>query len=156
MLEFFQAIENAGFAQVIKNSTWAFAVIESIHLLALAVMGGAVLLVDFRMLGLGLTNRPVKELAHEMSKYVTLSLVVLIVTGLGLFVTEATKCFYSTPFWVKMVTLAIATVFTFTVRRGTVNQLTMDVTGAAKGIALVSVALWFVVAASGRWIGFSG
>lgn len=156
MLDFFQAIENAGVTQVIKNSTWAFAVIESIHLLALAIMGGAVLLVDFRLLGLGLTTRPVKELAAEMSRYVTLALIVLIVTGVGLFATEATKCYYSTPFWVKMITLALATVFTFTVRRGTINTLTMDVSGGARGIALVSVALWFTVAAAGRWIGFSG
>lgn len=156
MLDFCQALENSGIGQLLKNSTWAFAVIESIHLLALAVVGGAVLLVDFRLLGMGLTTRPVKELGAEMHRYVTFGLVALIVTGLGLFMTEAVKCYYSTPFWVKMGALALATVFTFTVRRGTVNSLTMNTSGAAKAIALVSIALWFVVAASGRWIGFSG
>ena len=47
---------------------WAFAVIESVHLLALATMGGAVLLVDLRMLNLGLRRRPVAELAREAQR----------------------------------------------------------------------------------------
>src|SRR5712691_6866186 len=54
MLDLFHAIEFSAAGQLIKSSSWAFAVTESIHLLALSVIGGAVLVVDLRMLGLGL------------------------------------------------------------------------------------------------------
>jgi uncharacterized membrane protein YhdT len=152
----FQSIENSGLGNTIRESNWAFAVIESVHLLALAVMGGSVLLVDMRMLGLGLTERPVRELAQNTFRYMTLALVVLIVTGIGLFFSEAVKCFYSTPFWVKMSSLFLAILFTYTVRRRVVMGATDPARGTARTVAVLSLVLWFSVAASGRWIGFSG
>jgi hypothetical protein len=157
LLEVFQALEGSPIGATIQSSTWAFAVIESIHLLALATLGGAVLLVDLRVLGMGLTGRPVKELAAQASRLMAGALIVLIISGIGLFLSEATKCYYSTPFWIKITTLAIALVFTYTVRRPLLNRLDVQgAGGAAKGLAILSIGMWLVVAASGRWIGFSG
>ena len=140
-----------------RESVWAFAVIESVHLLALTTMGGAVLLVDLRLLNLGLRSRTVGELARETQRFVNVGLIMLILSGIGLFASEATKCYYSTPFSVKMWTLLAATIFTYTVRKrvsfaeeGRVSSRTQML------VALVSMTMWFVVAASGRWIGFSG
>jgi uncharacterized protein DUF6644 len=157
MLPIFQAIEFSSIGQLIKNSSWAFAVIESVHLLALAAIGGAVLVVDMRLLGLGLKRQTVAEVARDAQPVLVGSLVVMLVTGFGLFVSEAIKCYYSTPFWVKMTSLALAMLFTFTVKRrvtlvenATVHPATL------RAVALVSLALWFGVGAGGRWIGFSG
>ena len=155
-LDLFQAIEASGLSTAIRESSWAFAVIESIHLLALALMGGTVLLVDLRLLGIGLTTRPVRELASEAQRWMNTALITLIITGIGLFLSESVKCFYSTPFWIKMSALAVATIFTYTVRRSVIYRTHESVGGGVKVMALVSLALWFTVAASGRWIGFSG
>jgi hypothetical protein len=156
LLKFAQWCEASTIGNAIRTSTWAFAVIESVHLLALAAIGGAVLVVDLRMLGLGLSESRVRDLARDAFPWLVASLVVMLVTGVGLFLSEATKCYYSTPFWVKMTSLALAMTFTFTVRRwvtladeGRVGPL------AHKAVALVSLALWFGVGAGGRWIGFS-
>ena len=156
LFDVFQSLENSGIGSTIRESNWAFAVIESVHLLALAVMGGSVLLVDMRMLGLGLTERPVRELAQSTMRYMSIALVVLIVTGIGLFLSEAVKCFYSTPFWVKMSSLLLATLFTYTIRRRVVLAPANPAQGTARTVAVLSLVLWFTVAASGRWIGFSG
>jgi hypothetical protein len=156
LLPLFQWCEDSGIGRTVRESVWAFAMIESIHLLALATMGGAVLLVDFRMLGLGLRDRPVRELAGDAQPFVNGGLTVLVISGLALFASEAVKCYYSTPFLVKMCTLVVATLFTYTVRRR-VAFANADAGRAIRlAVALVSVALWFTVAASGRWIGFSG
>jgi hypothetical protein len=157
MLPLFQAIEASAVGQLIKNSKWAFAAIESIHLLALAVIGGAVLVVDLRLLGLGLRRQPVSEIARDAFPVLVASLIVMIVTGIGLFVSESIKCYYSTPFWVKMTSLSLAILFTFTIRR----KVTMTEEAGLRPIwmklvALVSLTLWFGVGAGGRWIGFSG
>lgn len=155
MLPVFQWFEESGLGVAVRESVWAFAAIESVHLLALAAMGGAILLVDFRALNLVMRHRSVSELARETQALATVSLLVLIVTGVALFASEAVKCYYSTPFWVKMWALMAATIYTYTIRRRAVMS-----PGPGGGMqALVSVgsiALWFVVAASGRWIGFSG
>ena len=117
LLPYFQWFETTTIGTAIKNSSWAFAVIESVHLLALAVIGGAVLMLDLRLLGLGLRRQPIPEVAREAQPWLVGSLIVMLITGFALFSSEATKCYYSTPFWVKMTSLALAMAFTFTVRR---------------------------------------
>ena len=156
LLPYFQWIANTRVSQAIGQSSWAFAVIESVHLLGLAVIGGAVLILDLRLLGLGLRDQPIARVAREVFPWFVGSLIVMLVTGIGLFMSEAIKCYDSRPFWVKMVSLLLAMLFAFTVRRkvalaaeGHVRPIWLKV------VALVSLALWFAVGASGRWIGFS-
>ena len=156
LLPFFEWAAATSLGQTISTSTWAFAVIESVHLLALAVIGGAVLIVDVRLLGFGLRSQPIADVARDARPWFVGSLIVMLVSGVGLFLSEPVKCYYSTAFAVKMTCLALAIVFTFTVRR----KVTMADEGRVrppwlKLVALVSLALWFGVAASGRWIGFS-
>jgi Family of unknown function (DUF6644) len=157
LLPLVQWCEASALGSAIRTSPWAFAVIESVHLLALSAMGGAVLVVDLRLLGFGWRTQPLKQIARDAFPWMVGSLGVLLVTGFGLFLSEATKCYYSTPFWVKMTSLLLAMIFTFTIRR----RVTQTEEGRAnplvyKLVALVSLALWFGVGASGRWIGFSG
>jgi|SRR6516225_7825436 hypothetical protein len=157
MFTFIQWAEASVLHSAIANSPWAFAVIESVHLLALAAIGGAVLVVDMRMLGLGLKAQPVSELARSAYPWFVWSLVVMIATGIPLFFSEPTKCYYSTPFWLKMASLVLAMIFAFTIRRKITFADDGHVTPAVyKLVALVSLALWFGVGAGGRWIGFSG
>ena len=153
---FFQWAEATTLGEMIRTSTWAFAVIESCHLLALSVIGGSVLIVDLRLLGFGLRRQPIADVARDARPWLVGSLIVMLVTGAGLFLSEAMKCYGSTAFAVKMTCLALAIVFTFTVR----TKVTMADEGRVrppllKLVALVSLALWFGVGASGRWIGFS-
>lgn len=157
LLPFFQWCEASALGTAIRESPWAFAAIESVHLLALAVIGGAVLLVDLRLLGLGLRNQPLSEIARDTQRWFNLSLAVMLITGIGLFSSESTKCYYSPPFWVKMWSLLFAILFSYTVKYRIVRA-GADRIGPAgrRAIALVSLGLWFAVAAGGRWIGFSG
>ena len=157
LVQYFQAIADSSLSQAISTSTWAFAVIESVHLLALSVIGGAVLLLDLRLLGLGLRRQTIAEVARDAQPWLIGSLAVMLVTGVLLFVSEPIKCFYSTPFRIKMLCLLLGTIFAFTVRRkvalageGRVRPIWL------KLVALVSLSLWFGVGAGGRWIGFSG
>ena len=157
LLPFFQWCEATTLGTAIRETTWAFAVIESVHLLALCVIGGAVLIVDLRLLGVGLRHQRINDLAHDAQPWLNASLAVMLLTGIGLFLSEPTKCYYSSPFWFKMTSLALAIIFSYTVRRrvvfaeeGRISPLACTVVG------VVSLALWFGVGAGGRWIGFSG
>ena len=157
LLPYFQSLEASALSRAISTSSWAFAVVESIHLLALAVIGGAVLMLDLRFLGFGLRRQSIREVADEAQPWLITSLIVMLVTGAVLFISEPIKCYYSTPFWVKMTSLALAMLFTFTVRRRMTQADEASVRPALfKLVALVSLTLWFGVGAGGRWIGFSG
>ena len=70
LLPFFQWCESSWLGQLIPNSLWMFPVIEAGHLLALGVIGGAVLVVDMRLLGLGLLGFAVSRRALAKSRNV--------------------------------------------------------------------------------------
>lgn len=156
VLEFFQWCETVWLGRVVVESLWLFPVIEAVHLLALSMLGGAILVVDLRMLGFGLTNRTVAHLARSARPYLIGAVIGLIATGIPLFLSEPTKCYYSAAFWVKMWGLALALPFTFAIRNRIAMQEPVRNTARLQMlVGALSIALWVTVAAAGRWIGFS-
>lgn len=153
LLPFFQWCQDSAVGVAIRESVWMFPIIEAVHLLGLALIGGAVLIVDLRLAGLALRTQPAPTIAGDAEPWLLGSLAVMIVTGLLLFVSEALKCYYSPPFWFKMTFLALAIAFTFTLRR----RVARDASAAPwlmRGVAIVSVLLWSGVGLMGRGIGF--
>src|SRR3981189_3568785 len=59
LLPFFAWCESSALGGTIRSSSWLFPVIEAVHLLGLAVIGGAILVVDLRLFGFGLRRQPV-------------------------------------------------------------------------------------------------
>jgi hypothetical protein len=156
LLPYFQALESGSIGSAIRDSVWLFPFIEAFHLFALAVIGGAVLLVDFRLLGLGLKRQPVAMLAKDAQPFLVGSLLVMIASGVPLFLSEAIKCYYSFAFWTKMTALALAILFTFTIRRRvTLADETRVGPTWSRVVAMTSITLWSLVGWGGRWIGFS-
>ena len=138
-----------------RSSPWVFPVIASIHLMGLALIGGAVLLVDLRLLGLGMRNQPLPQIARYAERWFVVSLAILLPTGILQFMCfAATKYYYLTAFWVTMAALFLALVFTFAVRRKLVMTGETPMSPLqSKLVATVSLALWGSVAIAGRVIG---
>lgn len=155
LLPYFEWLEDTAVGEAVAQSIWAFPVIEAVHLLGLCLLGGSILVVDLRMLGLGMRRPRISELAGYARPFLIGSIVLLVATGIPLFLSEAVKCYYNTSFWVKMTTLPVALAFTFTVRRRTVLDEALETSARSRIVGSVSILLWFVVAAAGRWIGFS-
>jgi uncharacterized protein DUF6644 len=157
LYEFAQWSEATGLGKMIRNSQYAFPIVEFFHLAALAVIGGAVLIVDMRLLGLGLKKTSVAQLARDAQPWMTGSLIVMLASGIALYSSEATKCYQSPAFWIKMISLLLAMIFTYTIRRRTAAADDQGISPlASKSVGVLSIALWFMVAWGGRWIGFGG
>jgi hypothetical protein len=156
LLPYFEWIEATSIGNAIRQSLWLFPVIEAVHLLGLSVLGGSVLIVDLRMLGLGLRNHAIPQLVRDARPWFVGSLIVMLLTGWALFASEAIKCYYNTSFWVKITTLPAAIVLTLFIRDRLAMRAAMGTSAATKLVGFLSIALWLVVAAAGRWIGFSG
>lgn len=155
LLPFFEWCETVWLGRVVVGSLWLFPVIEAVHLLALSVLGGAIFLVDLRLLGTGLKHRSPAELWRESRPYLIGAIVMMIATGIPLFLSEAIKCYYNTSFWVKMTTLPFAIAFAFTIRANAVTDSVRNTARRQKLVGALSILLWLTVAAAGRWIGFS-
>ena len=153
LLPLFQWCQDSALGVAIRESVWMFPIIEAVHLLGLALIGGAVLIVDLRLAGLVLRTQPVATIAHDAEPWLVGSVAVMIVTGLLLFVSEPLKCYYSPPFWFKMTFLAAALAFTFTLRR-TVTRDPSAAPWVMRFVAIVSLVLWSAVGLMGRGIGF--
>jgi hypothetical protein len=156
LLSFFQWCEQSGIGDTIRRSSWLFPLIEAIHLLGLGMIGGAVLVVDLRLLGLGLRHESAAKVARDAQPWLVGSLILMITTGGLLFLSEAIKCYYHEAFWFKMASLLLAIVFTFTIQRKVIMAGETRLRPVwSKVVALVSVVLWSGVGIGGRWIGFS-
>jgi hypothetical protein len=156
VLDFFHWCEQSGIGNAIRQSSWLFPVIEAIHLLGLGVIGGAVLVVDLRLLGLGLRRQSTLQLARDAQPWLIGSLLLMMTTGGLLFLSESIKLYYHEAFWFKMASLILAIVFTFTIQRKVILASETRLQPVwSKVVALVSILLWSGVGIGGRWIGFS-
>ena len=156
LLPFFQWCENTSLVATLREIRWLVPTIEAIHAMGFAVLGGAVLVVNLRLLGVGLRHQTLAGIARDSERWLLISLSVIVPTGVILFMTEAIKCYFYVAFWAKMTALFLALVFTFTVHRRVAMadqaQLSPRVN---KVVAWVSLALWSGVGIAGRLIGFS-
>ena len=156
LLPFFQWCYQTPVGDGIRNSTWLFPVIEAFHLLGLGVTAGAVLVVDLRLLGVGLRKQPAAQLWANAQPWLLGSVTLMFASGIPLFLSESIKCLYSFAFWVKMTSLLLVLLFTFTILRRVVQlDPAADRPLVARSTAIISLVLWFGVAWGGRWIGFS-
>jgi hypothetical protein len=155
LLDFFERLQYSPLLVAMRSSSWIFPVIASLHLMGLALLGGAVLIVDLRLLGLGLRSQPLAQIARDAERWLLVSLAVLLPTGILQFMCfAATKYYYLTAFWVKMAALLLALLFTFVVRRRVARADEMRTSPVwNKLVAVVSLSLWSTVAIAGRLIG---
>ncbi|HWX80638.1 MAG TPA: DUF6644 family protein [Steroidobacteraceae bacterium] len=147
-----QSIEASALGQTIRESTWLFPAIESTHLLALALLGGAVLIISLSVLGVGL-KASAAEIYKGARRYMDAAVITLLISGVLLGVSEPVKLYDRQAFWVKMISMVIAIALTYfafnpMVRRGSTGLRVRSVT-------LLTMAAWLMVAIAGRWIGFS-
>lgn len=154
MLPWFIALSHSPLGQYMQNSRWGFAVVEAIHLLGLAVLGGVILIVDLRLLGFVLKGEHARTVSRGLSKVLLSSLVVMIVTGIALVSEEALKCYHSPAFQWKMALLVAALLFYVTLHRAALLRTEKHQVDAWSRLAgIVSITLWFGVGLAGRAIG---
>src|ERR1051325_6378929 len=117
LLPFFQWCDSTWLAETIRDSRLYFPIIETFHLFALTILLGAVIVLDLRLCGLIMRKQPVRQVAEDLSPWAFWSLVIILGSGLLLFLSEALKCYASKPFQVKMLFLFPALIFHYTIYR---------------------------------------
>jgi hypothetical protein len=155
LLPLFQWAARAPLFAVMRDSKWGFATVEMVHLLALAALGGTLLVVDLGILGIGFRRQPPSRVARELAPIFYGSLIAMVLSGALLVCAEALKCYYHPAFRLKMALFGLAVLFTFTVHRSAL-RITAGRSASvwSKAAAIVSLTLWLGVGLAGRAIGF--
>jgi hypothetical protein len=155
VLEILQWFEYSSLLVAMRSSPWLFPVIATFHLFGLVLLGSAVLIVDLRLLGLGLTGHSAAELAKGTDPLLLGGLVVMFVSGVPLLMCFGTKYYYLPAFWVKLLALSLAIALASSVHRRVINSdIVAHGTWSSRSVGLLSLALWSCVMLCGRLIGF--
>jgi hypothetical protein len=146
LMPFFEWMDSLG---IYGGSTFIGPGLNIIHLMAMVVFLGAILIVDLRLLGTGLTKLPTASVARDAQPWLLGGLAVLTLTGIPATIATATDQYFSSVFWAKMYLLAVGLVFLFTIRRRVAFAEEGRVAPAAKKAVGL---LWLGVAALARLI----
>ena len=153
-LQWFVALAHSPLGHLMQTSKWGFALVETVHLIALAALGGSVLLVDLRLLGIALKRESAPDISRDLSRVLLGSLVLMILSGTAMLSEEAQKCYYSPAFRWKMALLATAVLFYFTLHRQALLRTGNGIpTLWSRAAAILSLSLWLGVGVAGRAIG---
>lgn len=129
------------------------AVSQLLHIAGFLLILTSILVVNLRLLGVGLTSRSARHLAQETNKYIVYGFVLLLISGLFILIPSASLYYPNTAFWAKFVLLLLALLIQFTLYR----KVTVD-DAPSRALSLItatlSLFLWFAVAYAGRAIGF--
>lgn len=157
LLPLFEWMETTWFGVIGKTWGAAFAVVEAMHLLAMALLGGAIVISDGRLLGLLLRDVPVPIILTKTHHLFVIGLCIAIASGIFMACGVAMKIYYLPVYWIKMLALTAGVLFTFTIKRPLLADGIENMNPwVVRVVAVASLTVWFTVAATGRWIGYSG
>ena len=156
-LPFYEWCNNLAMSQAFRDSNYYFAIVQSLHLVAVTTFVGAILVGDLRLLGWVRIGQSRTGLARSAQGLLLWAGLAVLVTGIPQFTTNALTYQKSWLFGFKMCLLAVALVFTATLRwwvtvadEGRLSSWVPKIVGA------VSLALWMGVTVSGRLITYYG
>lgn len=153
-------IENTPVATAIRQSTWLFPAIETVHVLATVIVVGSVTMLDLRLLNIAWRDCSIREVHEDVLPWTWTSFAVAAIAGSLLFSSSATKYYHNVPFRMKMVLLLLiglnAAFFELGPYRRVANSdRETPIPVVAKIAGAVGLVLWIAVVACGRWIGFT-
>ena len=142
-----------------QSVEWIIPAVQSVHIIAIAIVMSSVIMVDLRLLGLMGHTQSISGLTRRFIPWVWCALVVLLLTGLVLITAEPRRDLLNPVFQAKMVLLiaaiAVTAAFQETVRR---NMEFWDLSPTRqKGAwvtAVLSLLLWTAIVGCGRWIAY--
>jgi hypothetical protein len=137
---------------------WLYPIVEILHIIGLAVLVGAAVLFDFRLLGVSRTLS-VAALAHHLLPWARASLILIVPSGLMMFSAHATEFATNPAFQLKLALLAAAAVNATAFHLGTYRTVAAwdraaPAPPAAKVAAFLSLLLWSGVIICGRLLAY--
>lgn len=155
-----RSLERSSPAVSIAESAWAFPAIETVHVIALTLTIGTVLVLDLRLLGLASTKQRYAALRRDVLPWTWLAFTGAAASGFLMFISQAAEYFQNDAFRIKLSLLLLAginmLVFELMMARGAADWGDkLPVPWPGKIAALLSLALWISIVFFGRRVGFT-
>jgi uncharacterized membrane protein len=155
-VEFLEWLQGTPLAVSIAEE-W-FPLVESLHVITMAIVAGTLFVVDTRLAGLTSTRLSFSHISDRLLPWTWGAFACSVVTGALMFMANATGYYDNTPFRVKMLLLLLAGLNMLYFQRVTFRTVSAWDAGrppsAARLAGVISIGLWCGVIGFGRWIGF--
>lgn len=152
------AIEHLPLALAMRHELWLYPTVEIIHIIGFVTLVGSIIVFDLRLLGLS-KALPVSALARHTLPWSIGALLLIVPTGLLMFIAHAGDFISNQAFVIKMSLLFCAATNAAVFHAGVFRSVAGWDSGAAtpaaaKIHALVSLLVWFGVLACGRLLAY--
>jgi len=160
LLKFCKMLDKSAIGTAIRESSLLFPVIEGVHVLALALSVGLILITDLRLIGVVLRKRCVSEVWEQFFPWMMAGFAVMFITGFLLFWSHAMAAYNSMAFRVKLLLLILsavnAAVYHLTVYRKMDRWDTALIPPAGARLAgWVSLIFWAGIITMGRIMAYT-
>jgi uncharacterized membrane protein len=139
------------------SEVW-FPWVESLHVIAMAMVVGTIIIVDTRLTGWTSRHLRFTYVSERLLPWTWGAFGISVVTGTLLFMSNAQGYASNTPFLVKMVLLVLAGLNMLYFQNVTHRSVASWDAGrpipAARRAGMLSLTLWILIIGFGRWIGF--
>lgn len=152
-------LEQTPMSQTIQTTNWIVPTVQSVHILAIAVIAASALMIDLRLIGVFSADQPLKDVSERFLPFVWWPLLILLATGAVMITGEPARSLKNPAFQLKMALLVAALIvtalFQFLQRRDPAfGDPASGRRGAAATIAVLSMLLWSGIIFAGRWIAY--
>jgi len=157
------ALEASGLAQAMRQWLWLYPSVEVVHLVGIALLFGSIAVLDLRLLGLS-RHIPVRVLARHVLPWTAASFLLIIPSGLLMFMAHASEFVESEIFIIKMLLIMAAGLnaalfHSITFRTADVwdseEMRRLPPPPSARAAGALSLLLWVVVIACGRLLAYT-
>lgn len=159
MLSFCQWLYRTPLSTAIRESIWVYPILNVLHCAGILLVAGTIVVVDLRLLGLGLRRQPVSSVVGQVVPWALFGFGFMAVTGSLLALSEPVRLYKSLFFPWKLAFLALAGLnalcFHLGVYRGVSGwDLNCATPARARMAGIVSIVCWICVIAAGRAVGY--
>jgi len=134
-------------------SVWAFPTVLTLHTTGMAILVGASWLLDLRLLGISSRSTPLAAYRWVFPA-ITFGLIVNLVTGVLLFIKNATTWGTAVPFGVKMLLVVVSVVLLLPIRKYVNSDEVGEIGGNARLLAIASILAWTGAVTAGRLLAY--
>lgn len=153
-LQWCEALARSSLGTAMRTSRWGFAVTEMVHLLALAALGGGVLVVALRAGEVLLRERPLAAVIRDFAPWIGGALVVSFLSGVLLFADGPLRYYANVAFRSKLVLLGAALALGGYALQVARHAAAADAPAVGLRLSvLFDATLWLAVGIAGRVIG---
>jgi hypothetical protein len=160
MQEFAEWLSTTGPSVFIQeHNSWIIPLIQSVHIVGIAIVFGSVFMIDLRILGLAGMDQTLRQTTNRYGPWMTGSLWLLLVTGILMVIGEPVRELVTFSFWLKMSLVAIGTLiavmFRMTLRKQTPAwEDSLTHSPGVKALAILTFLMWASIIILGRLIAY--